>query len=70
LADWTFADALAAHFGLIAQRQVQDAPLATVHGAEVERHVRLLDAFGGGLRAHAQLLNAQHAMVVGVEAQE
>ena len=29
----------------------------------------LLDALGGGLRAHAQFLDAQHAMIVGVEAQ-
>ena len=66
----TFAYALTAHFRLIAQRQVKNAPLAAVHGAEVEWGARFLDAFRCGLRAHTQFLNPQHAMVVGVEAQE
>ncbi len=66
--DGPFAHALAAHFGLVAQRQVQDAALAAVHGAEVERLAGALDALGGGQRAHAQFLDAQHAVIVGVEA--
>ncbi len=66
----TFAHALAPHVRFIAQRQVQNAPFTAVHGAEVERHARFLDAFRCGLRAHAQLLNPQHTMIVGIETQE
>ena len=37
LTDGSFAHALAAHVGFVPQRQVNDAPLAAVHRAEVER---------------------------------
>ena len=68
LANGTLADALTAHFRFIAQRQVNNAPLPAVHRAEVERLMRFLHAFGGSLRAHAQFLNAQQAMVIRIEA--
>ena len=47
---------------------MQDAPLAAVHGAEVKRLARFLDALGSRLRAHPQLFNAQNAAIVGIEA--
>src|SRR5579864_5715055 len=40
LPDWPLPHALAAHFGLVPQSQMQDAPLTAVHGAEVERYAR------------------------------
>src|SRR5712692_7136796 len=46
LADGSFAHALAAHFCFAAQRQVDDAALAAVHGAEVEGLAGLLHALG------------------------
>ena len=46
---------------------MDDAPLAAVHGAEVERDARFLDALGRRQRAHPQFFNAQDAVIVGVE---
>ena len=68
LPDRPFAHTLAAHFFLVAQRQVQNAALAAVQRAEVKRRVRLADAFGGGLSAHPQFFDTQRAPVVGIEA--
>src|SRR5579859_2479227 len=63
LPDWPLPDALAAHFGLVPQGQMQNAPLAAVHRAEVKRDTRFLDALGRRQRAHAQLLDAQDAVI-------
>ena len=62
--------AFAADIRFVAQAQVDDAPLAAVHRIEVERPARLLHLFGGGHGAQAQLLNPQHPIIVGVEAQQ
>src|SRR5262249_27113943 len=53
LPDRSHPDAFTAHFGLVAQREMNDAPLAAVHRAEVERLARFLHALRGGKCAHA-----------------
>jgi len=67
LANRAHAHAFAAHFSFAAQREMDDAPLAAVHGAEVERLAGFLDTLGRGEGAHAQLFDAQNAIVVGVK---
>ena len=49
--------------------KMNDAALAAVHRVEVKGPARLLHLLGGGDRAQTQLLDPQHAVVVGVEAQ-
>src|SRR5579871_265444 len=53
LTDWPFADTLAAYIRLIAQRQMQNPPLAAVHRAEVERNPGLLHPLRSGFCAHS-----------------
>src|SRR5579864_816025 len=69
LAKWTGASALAADLGLLAETQMNDAPLTAVHRIEVEWPARLLHLLGGGHGAQPQLLDAHHAVIVRVEAQ-
>ena len=63
------AGALAAHAGLVAQGQVHDPALPAGHRIEAEGHAGAPDLFGRRGGAQAQLFDAQHAIVVGVEAQ-
>jgi hypothetical protein len=49
---------------------VKDPALAAGHRAEVERRMRLLDTFRGRERAQAQLFDAQHSIVIRVEAEQ
>ncbi len=48
---------------------MNDAPLAAVHGAEVEWPPGLLHSVRRGGRAQPQLLDAQQPVIIGVEAQ-
>jgi hypothetical protein len=61
------AGALTAQFVLVAQRNVKHAALAAVHRIEAEGRARVLDLFGGGTGADAQLFDAQSTVVVGIE---
>ncbi len=63
----TGAAAFAAHGRFIAQRQVDDAALAAVHGVETEMLAGTLHPVGGGHRAEPQLFDAQQAVIVGIE---
>jgi hypothetical protein len=47
---------------------MQDTALAAVHRVETERSLDLLGALGCLRRAGPEFLNAQHAMVVRIEA--
>ncbi len=68
LPDGTDADAFTAHFGFAAQRQMQNAAFPAVHGAEVERDARFLDALGRRQRTHPQFFDSQDAIIVRIEA--
>jgi len=48
---------------------MQNATLTAVHRAEVEWLVRFPNTIRGSFRAHPQLLNTQHAMIVRIKAQ-
>src|SRR5690242_6320594 len=63
----TGAEALAADFRLTPESEVDDAALAAVHGVEAEGLPGALHLLRSGLRAQAQLLDAEQAIVVGVE---
>ena len=52
---------------LIAQRNVDDAALAAVHGVEAKRRSGSLDLVGRGEGTHSQFLDAQSPIVIGVE---
>jgi len=62
------AHALAAKFSLAAHGEVDNAPLAAIHRAEVERNFGFLHPLRRGHRAHPQFFDPEHAVVVGVEA--
>jgi len=49
---------------------MENTPLAAVHGAEVEGRMCFLNALRSRHRAHPQFLDAQHTMVVRIEAQQ
>lgn len=66
----TDADAFRADFGFRAQRHVDDAALAAGHGAEEEGLAGFLDFRAGGLGREAEFLDAEEAIVVGVEDDE
>ena len=57
----------ATQFGFVPQRQVDDAALAAVHRIEAEGLPRALDLLGHGRGAHAQFLDTQQPVVVGIE---
>jgi hypothetical protein len=61
------AGAFAPQLRLAAQRHVDHAPLAAVHRIEEKWRAGVLDFFGRGRGAQTQLLDAQHAVIVGVE---
>ena len=48
---------------------MQDAAFPAVHGVEAERDAAALHPLGRRQRAQPQLFDAQHAVIVGVEAQ-
>jgi hypothetical protein len=59
--------ALAPQRRFVPQRHVQNPPFATVHRVEPERLAGAFHALGCLLSAGAQLFDAQHPVVVGVE---
>ena len=59
--------ALASHRGFAAQRKVDDPPLPAVHGIETERLSGTLHLLRRRHGAQPQFLDAQQAVVVGVE---
>ncbi len=61
------AGALTTKLGLIAQRDVDNAAFAAVHGVEAEGLGGTLYFFRGNSGAHAELRDAQHAEVIGIE---
>src|SRR5205823_3802451 len=61
------ACAFAANLVLVAQRDVNDAPFAAVHGIETEHRPGAFHLIRRGKRADPQLLNAQRPIIVGVE---
>jgi hypothetical protein len=61
------AGALTAEFDLITKGDMDHATLAAIHGIESKRFAAMLHLFGGGVRAEAQLGDAKHAVIVGVE---
>ena len=63
----TPAQAFAAHSRVVAQRDMNHAALAAVHGIELEILSRAVDFLGRRQRAQAQFLDAQHAVIVGIE---
>jgi hypothetical protein len=63
----TRAETFAADVILVAQRNVDDAALAAVHGIEAERRSGSLDLVGRGEGAHPQFLDAQSPVVICVE---
>lgn len=70
LAEAAGPDAFTTEIGFGAQGEMEDPALARVHGREEEGRVSLAHAFGGGGGAHAELLDANAAIVVGVEADQ
>ena len=66
-ADGAHAEAFAAQLFFVSQSEVDDAALAAGHRVEVERRACPLHFFRRSERAHAQLFDAQQAIVIGVE---
>lgn len=64
----TLSEALAAQILVIAQHEVDDAPLAAVHRIELERDACLANFFRSRSSAHAQLFDPQKPVIIGVEA--
>src|SRR6185312_612348 len=64
---WPGACALTAQPGLVAEGDMQHAPLAAVHRIKPERRTGVLHLFSGRTRAHAQLFDPERAIVVGIE---
>src|SRR6266850_6315596 len=69
LAESAVPAALAAHFGLVAQSQMNHAALAAIHGIEPEGSARALHFFGRRSRAQPQFFDAQSAIILRVERQ-
>src|SRR5439155_22402127 len=67
LAESAVPAALAAHFGLVAQSQMNHAALAAIHGIEPEGSARALHFFGRRSRAQPQFFDAQSAIILRVE---
>src|SRR5438128_11007963 len=67
LAESAVPAALAAHFGLIAQSQMNHAALAAIHGIEPAGSARALHFFGRRSRAQPQFFDAQSAIILRVE---
>lgn len=63
-------DAFTAEIGFGAQGEMEDPALAGVHGREEEGRMSLAHAFGGGGGAHAEFLDANAPIVVGIEADQ
>jgi len=63
----TLAVTFGTEIGLVAQRQVDNAPLARRHGSEVEGSAGLANFFGGDAGSHAEFLEADGALVLAVE---
>jgi hypothetical protein len=61
------AGAFAAQFRFIPQGDVDDAALAAVHRIKAEGLTRRFHFIGRDLRGHAELFDAQRAIVVGIE---
>lgn len=61
------AGAFTAELSFVAERDVDDAALAAVHGREAEGLAGGFDAFGCDLRGHAKFFDAEGAVIVGVE---
>ena len=64
---WAGAEAFTSDRLLIAERDVNHAALAAVHGIEAERCSRTLDFIGGCESAHPQLFDSERAIIVRIE---
>lgn len=67
MAEGAGACAFTAEFGLVAQGDVDHTALAAVHRVEAKRRAGVLDFFGRGAGTDAEFLDAQSAIIVGVE---
>ena len=70
MAEGTGAGALAPEVFLIAHGQMDETAFAAAHRAEAERSLRLPDPLANRERPNSQLLLAQEAIVIGVEAEQ
>src|SRR5579863_4108510 len=62
-----FAVALGAQISLIAQGQVNNAPLARRHGRKVEGRAGLANFLGRNAGGHAEFLHADGALVLAIK---